>query len=258
MDRITEIARKLSADWFDRAPYETLSGDFALGGIDEAYAVQRAVQERLAQGRGKIAGRKIALSARALQEMCGIDQPVAGAFFAHDIHPSPAIIALGDFLHLGLEFELALELNGDVRPQAEPHTADSVRGLIAGARPAFELIEDKNADYSKLDVLTLIADNAWCGGIVLGPRIRNWESLDLNDIPSRIFQTGARSQEANTGAADPLGSLAWVLNHFGARGIGLSGGEHVITGSAVRTRFPVAGDSFTYQIAGASVRVAIV
>jgi len=242
MTRVAKIADKLSADWFDRAPYETLAGDLALNNVDEAYEVQGALQEKLAEKRGEIAGRKIALSSKALQEMCGIDRPVAGVFFARDIRRSPAKVALDDFLHLGLEFELALELNGDVHPQDELHTSDSVRDLIAGARPAFELIEDKNADYSKLDVLTLIADNAWCGGIVLGSVIKNWQSLNLNDIPSCVFQAGAKSEQANTGAADPLGSLAWVLNHFSARGMTVSGGEHIITGSALRTRFPVGGD----------------
>ena len=257
MDRIADISRKLADDWFDRAAYETLSGNLALAGIDDAYAVQHALQKRFAKRRGPIAGRKIALSAKAMQEMCGIDHPVAGAFFAGDVRQSPAKVALGDFLHLGLEFELALELNADIRPQVEPHTANSVRGLVAGARPAFELVEDKNADYSTLDVLTLIADNAWCGGVVLGPVIKNWEQLDLGNIPSRVFQEGAGSEDSNTGAADPLGSLAWVLNHFSDRRMTLSRGEHIITGSAVRTRFPVSGDKFTYQIAGASVEVEI-
>ncbi|MEP1209150.1 MAG: hypothetical protein ABJM29_20705 [Rhizobiaceae bacterium] len=65
-------------------------------------------------------------------------------------------------------------------------------------------------------------------------------------------------EHANTGAADPLGSLAWVLNHFGERGLTLSKGEQIITGSALRTRFPVPGDAFTYHVVGASVQVEIV
>ncbi len=122
-------------------------------------------------------------------------------------------------------------------------------------RPCFELIEDRNADYSNLDPLTLIADNAWCGGIVLGQEMTNWRELDLNDTPSLVHQSGEADEAANTGAADPLGSLAWVLNHFSDRGITLSKGEQIITGSAVRTRFPASGDSFTYAVAGASVKV---
>lgn len=258
MTHITEISRKLSDDWFMRAPYEALTGDLALKSIDDAYVAQRAVQDRLSEKRGKIVGRKIALSAQAMQDMCGINHPIAGAFFANDLQQSPAKVALGDFLHLGIEFELALELNKDVPPQNGPHTADSVRNLIAGARPAFELIDDKNADYSQLDVLTLIADNAWCGGVVLGSMIPNWDALDLGDIPSCVYQDEIPPEQANTGAVDPLGSFAWVLNHFSARNMTLNQGEHIITGSALRTRFPVKGDTFSYKIAGASVEIAII
>jgi 2-keto-4-pentenoate hydratase len=258
MTRIAEISSKLFEDWFDRAPYETLAGNLAVRDIDEAYAVQSAIQDMFSARRGKIAGRKIALTSKAMQEMCGIDQPVAGAFFTSDVLGSGAKVAMCDFLHLGLEFELALELKDDVHPQAESHSVESVGGLIADARPAFEIIEDKNADYTKLDVFTLIADNAWCGGIVLGPKIKGWEDMDLGDIPSCVHQEGVAPVETNTGEADPLGSLAWVLNHFSARGMILSAGEHIITGSAVRTRFPVAGNKFTYDIAGASVAVEII
>lgn len=258
MSRIADISRKLFDDWFDRAPYETLSGQLAVRDMDEAYAAQSAIQGLFSNRRGRIAGRKIALTSKAMQEMCGIDHPVAGAIFARDVLLSGAEVSIDEFRHIGLEFELALELKTDVPPQAELHSAENVGGLIAAVRPAFEIIEDKHADYTQLDVFTLIADNAWCGGIVLGSKIAGWETMDLGNIQSCVYQQGVAPEQTNTGAADPLGSLAWVLNHFSARGITLSAGEHIITGSAVRTRFPVVGDTFTYDVAGATVKVAII
>ena len=258
MDKISAIAEKLSNDWWPpRAAYERLSGDLAPSGIDEAYAAQAAVQARFSEKRGAFAGRKIALSSKAMQEMVGIDQPVAGAFFANDVHSSPATINLSDFRHMGLEFELAVELGQDVGPGDGPFSADSAAAVIANVRPAFELIEDKDADYSDLDVLTLMADNAWCAGVVLGEEITGWRELDLGDMASEVRQTGADPEAANTGAADPLGSLAWVLNHFAGRGVTLHQGEHIITGSAVRTRFPTAGDTISYTVAGAVVEISV-
>lgn len=257
MTRIADISRKLFDDWFDRAPYETLSGSLAVANMDEAYAAQNAIQGLFSERRGQIAGRKIALTSKAMQEMCEIDHPVAGAIFARDVLQSGARVSMSEFRHLGLEFELALELKADVLPQTELHSAENVGDFIAAARPAFEIIEDKHADYTQLDVFTLIADNAWCGGIVLGSKIEGWQDMDLGDIPSCVYQQGVAPEQTNTGAADPLGSLAWVLNHFSVRGITLSAGEHIITGSAVRTRFPVVGDTFTYDVAGANVEIAI-
>ena len=258
MSKISAIADKLSAEWFERAAYNALSGELAPADINEAYQAQAALQELLARRRGKFAGRKIALASKAMQAMVGIDHPIAGAFFAQDVHQSPAKVPLGDFLHRGLEFELAIELNQNIAPQAHSHSAASVRELIAAIRPAFELIEDKHADYAELDVKTLIADNAWCGGVVLGPEVSGWENMDLRDIPSCVTQAGTEPEHTNTGAADPLGSLSWVLNHFSKRGITVGAGEHIITGSAVRTRFPETGDKIAYEIAGARVEIEVV
>lgn len=258
MTRIKDISRKLYEDWFSRARYETLSGDLAVQSVDEAYAAQNAIQNMYTERRGEIAGRKIALTSKAMQKMCGIDQPIVGAIFARDVSQSNAKVSAKEFRHLGLEFELALELRQDVPPQTDPHSAETVGSLIAAARPAFEIIEDRGADYTQLDVFTLIADNAWCGGIVLGPIIEGWKGMNLNDIPSCVYQQGVPDRRTNTGSADPLGSLAWVLNHFSTRGMTLSRGEHIITGSAIQTRFPIAGDKFSYDVAGAIVEVEIV
>jgi 2-keto-4-pentenoate hydratase len=249
-ERIERIAQKLAADWRARAPYEALAGDLRPRDMDEACAAQSALHRRLAPERGPLAGRKIALASPVMQKMCGIDHPVAGAIFAADVRRSPAEVNLDDFRHLGVEFELALILARDVGPEEAPFDAAGARALVAEVRPAFELIEDRGADYSDLDALTLAADNAWCGGAVLGEPIPGWRARDLDDLPSTVLQEGREPERANTGAARPLASLAWVLNHFAARGETVKAGEAVITGSAARTRFPAAGDRLTYEIDG--------
>lgn len=254
--RAERIAGKLAGDWSPRAAYETLSGDLALKDMTEAYQVQEVLQRKYAATRGPIAGRKIALSSKAMQEMVGIDQPIAGAIFANDVHRTGAEISLSTFRHLGLEYELAFELARDVSERVE---AGSVLDLVASVRPAFELIEDKAADYSALDVLTLVADNAWCGGVVLGEPIAGWRDLDLGNLPSVLSQEGVADEAGNTSAADPVNSLVWVLNHFVGRGAVLKAGEVMITGSVLKTRFPVPGDRVRYEITGhAAVEVSLV
>jgi 2-keto-4-pentenoate hydratase len=63
-----------------------------------------------------------------------------------------------------------------------------------------------------------------------------------------------------TGAAmgHPFEGLAWLANLLASRGRAMTAGEIVITGSALRTRFPKAGDEVAYRIAGlgeANVRI---
>ena len=107
-------------------------------------------------------------------------------------------------------------------------------------------------------MLTLVAENAWCGGAVLGSKIDNWRDLNIADMSSCVTQAGEDPELTNTGAADPLGSLAWVLNHFSDRNIHLAKGEQIITGSAVRTRFPKVDDQLTYSIGDAKVEIEII
>ncbi len=244
------IAAKLCADWERKSPYETLSGDLRPDDLDEAYQAQVALQRLFIGKRGPLAGRKIALTSKAMQEMCGIDHPCAGAFFERDVRRSPAEIARSEFRHVGIEFELAVRLAIDVTPGMAPHDAKTVRGLIAGVAPAFELIEDRGVDYASLDVLTLVADNSWCGGVVLGADIEEWAALDLSSLSCVVSEPGVPPEQVVMGAADPLGSLAWVLNHANALGETVRAGEVVITGSVVRTRFPNAGTRYRFEIIG--------
>ena len=241
------ISDKLLADWEPRASYETLAGELAPTSLVDAYRAQEFLHAKWVPSRGAIAGRKIALASKAMQEMVGIDHPVAGAIFARDVHETGVEISLSAFRHLGLEYELAFELAEDV---AGPVSEADVLDRVARVRPAFELIEDKDADYAAIDVKTMIADNAWCGGIVLGDPIDGWRDLDLGALASVLSQDGVADEAGNTGEADPVNSLVWTLNHFTGRGAVVKAGEVVITGSVLRTRFPVAGDRFRYEITG--------
>lgn len=259
MDRATRIADRMAEDWEKRAPYHELSGDLAPTDLAEAYRAQSLLHERLATRRGPVAGRKIALSARAMQEMVGLSEPVAALFFQRDIIASPASVRLSDFCHLGVEFELAFRIGRDVPPQDILHDGESVRALITEARPAFELIDDRGVDYGAIDAFTLIADNAWCGGIVLGEPVADWQKLDLDALTGSIRQTGHEAEKLVTGAAAPLVSLAWVLNHASGAGQIVRQGEYVITGSAARTRFPQVGEEICYELDGLTmVRIQVV
>lgn len=256
MTKFDRIADRLARTWDQRPDYEALTGDLALSSIAEAYEAQVVVQQAFAVKRGAIVGRKIALAAKAMQEFVGIDHPVGGAIFSGDLHDSPARIKLSDFNHLGLEFELALTLREDIAP-AMDHSPESLKPRISAARPAYELIEDRSADYSDLDVKTMIADNAWCGGVVLGPEIAGWRDMDLAALPARLSRPGHEDTDGSTAATDPLGSLTWVLNDLGARGLTVKRGEIIITGSLLTTQFPAVGDAYHFEISGAAVEMSV-
>jgi 2-keto-4-pentenoate hydratase len=158
---------------------------------------------------------------------------------------------MSDFVRVGLEFELCLKLGSDLSDKNKQYTAESVCDSVEAAVPAFELIEDRDADYSRLDGISMAADNAWSGGIVLGEATGDWRALDLATTPVRLDYNG-ESEDAVTGAAmgNPLNALAWVANLLVEQGRPLQAGHWVMTGSTVKTRYPKPGDKAVYTVEG--------
>ena len=59
MNQTLKTARRLFDNWNTGAPYETMAGAFAMASVDEAYAVQAALQQLHVEKRGAIAGRNV-------------------------------------------------------------------------------------------------------------------------------------------------------------------------------------------------------
>ena len=252
-DRAAALADRLFAENAEGRPFRPIRGADRPASLDEGYRVQRLLNRRYAEaGRGAPAGYKIGLTSQAIRAMCNADQPISGVIFASTVHHSPSRIALADYVHLGIEFELAVEIGRAFRPEDAPFALDDAEARVAACMPAFELIEDRNADYGNLDVLTCIMDNSWCSGVVLGPRRSDWQALDLALTPVSLRVDDGPPTPAVTGAAmgNPLNSLVWLANHLAGRGTTLEAGMIVMTGSTLATRFPAAGERFVYEIEG--------
>src|SRR5712692_871940 len=163
-----QVARHILAEHDSGAAYRNLPPEIAPADIAQAYAAQLALVRLLVPRKGPVAGLKIATTTKVMQQLMGIDHPCGGTIFERTVHASPAAIRLSDYQHVVIECELAMRLATDLPGAAVPHTAQSVRSAIAAAMAAFELVEDRNADYKKTSALSVIADNCWNAGIVLG------------------------------------------------------------------------------------------
>ncbi len=252
--KTTRIARRIFEANQARERFQPLRGEDAPTSLEEAYLIQDEVHRlfETEAGMGALGGHKIALTSRAVQELCGVDQPAYGKVFAKTIRRSPAEVKLSDYVRLGLEFEVAVEIGRDVPMDEASWTRESTGDYVAAILPAFELIEDRDADYGDLDAASILADRCWCAGVVLGPRVEDWQGLDLAAAPVALTWNGEVVERAVAGDSmgHPFEGLAWVANHLAGRGQALCEGEIVITGSALKTRFPQAGDSVVYRIEG--------
>jgi 2-keto-4-pentenoate hydratase len=236
-----------------RERYRPLGEALRAGGIEDAYRIQDALHRLMAEaGRGEIAGWKVALTSKAMQQLTGVDQPAAGAIFSTVIVPSPARVSPAAHHHLGVEFEVAVRIGEDLPARGGPWTRASVADRVAACMPAFELIEDGHADYKTLDAFTLVAQNTWNAGVVLGAPVAAGRAVDLERAVTRAWVNDAPAGQGKTGDAlgHPLEAVAWLANLLNRRGRMLARGMIVMTGSSITTRFPAPGDRVRFAIDG--------
>src|SRR2546427_11813252 len=209
---IIEAAARASFEMHrTRARYGPLDAALRSAPLEDAYRVQDALHRiMVAAGRGDIAGWKIALTSRAMQQMTGVDQPAAGAIFSKVVHSSPARVDLAAYHHLGVEFEVAVRLGERLPASGGPWTRASVAGRVAACLPAFELVEDGDADYTTLDAFTLIAQNTWNGGVGPGAPIPEGRGVDLERAVTRCWINDQPGGQGKNGDAlgHPFAALA--------------------------------------------------
>ena len=250
MDRLEQIAQFMLDQHNSKQTFQNLPETLMPKGFDEAYKVQQVFQKN--SSRGGLGGFKIALASKIQQELCGIDHPIAGGIFANEIKSSPSTFELSDFHGLGLEFEIAVTLSEDLKPEMGSFDKNNIRQYIKSLSPAFELIIDRNDDYYNINAFTMITDNAWCSGIVLGKELPNWENLDLDIIKSQLLWNDEPPQNAMIKDANPLESLSWVANLLLSHGRTIPKGSVIITGSVIKTRAPQRGDHIIYKVGNLS------
>lgn len=217
-----------------------------------AYAAQEAMVEVFsAHGKGMVAGYKVGLTSKPMQALCGIDTPICGRILAHEVYSSNVELRRDQYVHLGVESELALRLARDVDSPPDGSEEDVLR-VVDSLHAAFEIVDDRSADYARLSAAEIVAENGWNVGIVLGDGVEPSTLEAIDRIHGRYFENGLQVGQGST--ADVLGSpsnvLRWLARFLLERGSKLRAGDIVMTGSIVATRFPAAGTVCRFELNG--------
>jgi 2-keto-4-pentenoate hydratase len=218
--------------------------------ISDAYDIQQQYVALLRGEHGDTIGYKVGLTSEAMQKFCGIGHPIAGVVLEKRLHRSGATVRRSEFGRLGLEFEIAVRIKSDVPAAQKPYTAGMIEPHIGGVCAAIEVVDDRSADYSKLDVLALVADNSWNAGIVLSDFVPKWP--DLEDVLGTATRNNVAIGEGHGRdiLGHPFNSVAWLATHLASRGEGLKAGQVVMTGSVMKTIFPVEDAGYGFSLDG--------
>lgn len=228
IDEVAEKLRDAAESGTPVGPIRELVGTAT--DVEVGYAIQTLnVEAAIAAGR-RVSGRKIGLTAKAVQQQLGVDQPDFGTLFVDMEYGDGVPIEAGRLIQPRAEAEVALVLEHDL-DRGEHSFADIVRAS-AFALPSIEVVDSRIVDWD-IRFVDTVADNASCGVYVLGGRPVPLSAVDLRAIPMRMDVDG---QEVSTGEGaaclgHPLHAARWLADVMCERGTPLRSGDVVMTGA---------------------------
>ena len=224
---------------------ETLAGDDARAAYDIQLINTRHWQ---AQGR-RIVGRKIGLTAEAVQKQLGVDQPDFGVLFEDMQIDNGGELLASRVLQSKAEGEVALIMGRAVTdPDATPVDILSAADCAVAA---IEIVDSRIVDW-KITFADTVADNGSSAFFVLGDTRRKLQGLDLRtcgmalDLNGRVASLGA-------GVAclgHPLNAAAWLARALAKAGEPLEAGDIVLTGALGPMVTLTPGDHVSVAIGG--------
>lgn len=248
-DLIAEIAADIRTAWQDGEPIEPVRDRLPKGDIGAAYRVQQTNTEHWVKEGRRIVGRKIGLTAKAVQEQLGVNQPDFGILFADMCLADGEEIAPDSVLQPRCEAEVALVLQSALA--RDQLTLIDLIDAVAYALPAIEVVGSRIADW-RIEIVDTVADNASSGMYVLGTRPVKLGDIDLREC-GMVMERKGDQISIGSGAAclgNPLNAALWLARKMVEVGMPLNAGDTILTG-ALGPMVPVApGDVVEARIEG--------
>ena len=255
----TELLRQQNT----REPFHALVPPFAIHTLGQAYASQDAfVQQQAAQRNTQVGGYKIAITTPAMRAFVGFDDAISGFVMADTVFANGQKVQAAEYQHLIVEFELALQFGQDLPERKDDWDRHSILPYLDCAYPSLEIADDRFADYAllKKGFFSLVAENAWNHGAVLGPAIaaKDFDTLWQTQASAYVNDQAIGQGHCSDVMGHPLIAMAWIANHLRRRGRRFKAGDWVTTGSWVPSQFPLAGQTLRFAMPGlAEVTLAV-
>ena len=211
----------------------------------QAYAIQESLHRHLAAaGRGERVGYKVGCTTPVMQAYLGISHPSAGGILAPTVCRGDTDLRFAEYVRPGVECELAVRLGEDLPWTEAPFGRARIRRAVEAVMLAIEVVDDRYADYPSLSAYTLIADDFFGAGCVLGREQRDWRRIELGDLPGRLEINGRVVGEGHGRdiLGDPLNAPEWLADELALREGALRAGDIVSLGSLVATHWVARGD----------------
>ena len=218
-----------------------ISISHGIAGLEAAYAVAEVNTLARIDAGGRVVGKKVGLTSKAVQTQLGVDQPDFGILFDDMEILSGEDASTSRLIQPKVEAEVAFVVGRDLAGKT-PSWAEFL-ACIAYALPAIEIVDSAITDW-KISLVDTVADNASSGLYVLGDQPVVLGAVSLGDVGMRMTKNG-QVASVGTGAAclgHPLRAAYWLARTMAGRGQGLRAGEVILSGALGPMVPVVAGD----------------
>lgn len=217
--------------------------------LEAAYEVQQLnTMHRIQQG-AKVIGSKIGLTAPAVQNQFGIDQPDFGMLWHDTEIDNGGEISMSQLMQPKAEVEIAFVLGKDL--DSEHLTSVDILSGIDYALPAIEIVGSRIRDWD-IKITDTIADNASASHWVLGHSPKKLSQLDLLNCK---MQMKNHDEVVSQGVGknclgSPINAMLWLARKMVEIKQPMKAGDLILTGALGPMTNAKAGDHFTATIEG--------
>jgi 2-keto-4-pentenoate hydratase len=207
--------------------------------IGEAYRLQDAVHRMaVAQGDARV-GWKAGSTSAAGQRGFGLQEPVYAGLFASGRSATLTEALSRPLTRPSLECEIAVVLRRDIDGADPGLSVGSIMDAIGACHIGCEIIDNRYGDPMVVGVPSLIADDFFQAGFVIGAENTGWRTQDLAAAEGFIEIDGQRRVGHARDVLSAFESLQWLAVALARNGLMLRAGEVVLTGTLV-TPTPIA------------------
>lgn len=196
-----------------------------------AYAIQeKQLQMRLDQGEKQI-GWKMGLTSEAKRRQMNLDSPLYGFLTDKMQVPNEGRFSLKGRIHPKIEPEVAFLIAKDLSGKV---SREQVLESCSAVAAALEILDSRYQQFKYFSMEDVIADNSSSSDFVMGPWRKDFQDLDLKELPLRMFADGALAQEGVSKdiSGDPVLSVVQLCELLAERGQVLTAGSLVLAGAA--------------------------
>jgi len=233
-DRVTTLADSIFNAELSRTPVKPLTDIFPDLTLQDAYRIQRINIDRRIKSGAVILGHKVGLTARAMQEKFGVNEPDYGHLLDTMFHDAGSPLDMNKLIDPQIEVEPAFILAK--RIMGPNLSAADVLEATDYVSICFEVIDSRIIDW-RVKIQDTVADNGSSALVILGSKKIKASDLILDNLETILEIDGTVVETGNTSAilGHPANGVAWLANKISEFGVALEAGHVVLPGTCTRS-----------------------